>query len=243
MNASYRYIAYPFLIALPCYVVSAESNAATYSSTKVEFLYGYGYKRGPNFSETNEAMLTIANATGFTWGDSYFFLDTSNVDDTDETGGTHIEIGPRYRFWKAEKGATIKSFYGIVQADIDSNRFTQKITPMAGASLDWAIPGVKFLKTHLQYRDDPTLDGSSVQFTLVWNSAFTLGDENFSFEGFADWTSSEGTSSANLLTQPQLLWHGSKHIAVGVEYQYWKNRLGIEGLDEKTPQIMLRWTF
>lgn len=223
---------------------STNANASTFSSTKVEALYGWDYKRGPGFSDTNEAIVTIANATGFTWGDSFFFLDTTNVDDVDGTGGTHIEFGPRYRFWKPENNdGAIKGFYGIVQADFDSNRFAQKVTKMAGLSLDWNLPGFIFFKTHLQYRDDPTLDGTSVQLNLVWNKGFTIGEQKFSFEGFLDWTSSEGTWESNLIAQPQLVWHVSKSIGVGIEYQYWKNRLGVKGLDEKAPQVMVRWTF
>ena len=114
---------------------------------------------------------------------------------------------------------------------------------MAGISFDWNVPGFKFVKTHLQYRDDPTLDGSSVQFNLVWNKSFKLGDADFSFEGFLDWTTSEGAGASNLLMQPQLVWYATKHFGMGIEYQYWQNRIGVEGVNEKSPQIMARWTF
>lgn len=222
------------------------AQAATFSSTKVEILYGQDYARGFNGADKDEAIFTIANATGFTWGDSFFFADVTNVDNVDGTGGTHLEFGPRYRFYKPENNDLIKGVYGIVQADITSNKFTTKVVKMGGASLDWNVPGFKFVKTHLQYRDDPTKDGSSVQFNLIWNKSFTISDENFSFEGFLDWTSGEGKgfgSESNLLVQPQLLWHVNKAVGVGIEYQYWGNRLGIDGRNESVPQIMVRWTF
>ena len=222
---------------------SGTTQAATFSTTKVEALYGFDYKRGPGFSEVDEAILTIANATGFTWGDSFFFLDTSNFDDDDGTGGTHMEFGPRYRFKKFEEGGAIKAFYGIVQIDWDSGQFANKVTKMAGLSLDWNVPGFRFVKTHLQFRDDPTFDGTSLQFNLVWNKGFKIGEENFSFEGFLDYTTSEGASESSLLTQPQIMWHPTKHFALGLEYQYWQNRIGIDGLDEEAPQIIARWTF
>jgi len=224
--------------------VAQTAQAATFSSTKVEVLYGQNYARGPGGADKDEAIFTISNATGFTWGDSYFFADVTAINDDDNTGGTHLEFGPRYRFWKAADGGIVKGAYGIVQADFTSNKFVQKVVPMVGGSLDWAVPGFKFVKTHLQYRDDPKLDSSSVQFNLVWNSSFKLGEEQFTFEGFADWTSGEGAGNkANFLIQPQLLWHANKNVAVGIEYQYWKNRLGIDGRDESVPQIMARWTF
>ena len=222
------------------------TQAATFSSTKIELLYGQDFLRGVDGAEIDEATFTIANATGFTWGDSFFFADVNGINDTEDTGGIHMEFSTRYRFWEAKQSYIIKSAYGIIQADITSNTFVEKLVPMIGASIDWEIPGFNFFKSHLQYRDDPKKKGSSVQFTLVWNLAFILAEQNFSFEGFADWTQGEGEgvgSESNLLMQPQLLWMINKNIALGIEYQYWKNRLGIEGLNEKVPQIMARWTF
>ena len=81
-----------------------------------------------------------------------------------------------------------------------------------------------------------------MQFSVSWNKP--LGNAGrWSFEGFADFTSAEGSSHSNLLTQPQLLYHPGKSIAFGIEYQYWKNRLGLKGLDESTPQALLRYKF
>ena len=224
-------------------IIGSNAIAANWSSTKVEGLYGYDYKRGPRFSEVNEGILTLANASGFDWGDTFVFIDTTNVDDVDGTGGAHMEFSGRYNFHKGTKDGAIKGFFGIVQADITSNRFTQKITKMAGLSVDWNMPGMRFFKTHLQYRDDPTLDGTSVQFNLVWNKGFKIGEQDFSFEGFLDYTTSEGTTVSNTLAQPQLLWHANKSLAIGIEYQYWKNRLGVDGINESSPQVMVRWTF
>jgi hypothetical protein len=93
-----------------------------------------------------------------------------------------------------------------------------------------------------KYRDDPLFDGSSIQLNLVWNVGFGKNDM-FSFEGFLDWTTDEGDSVSNLLAQPQLVWHANKYIGLGIEWQYWQNRLGIDGLNESTPQAMVRWTF
>lgn len=234
--------ALPFVL-----LMSGDIQAATFSSTKAEILRGYDYTRGPNFSEVDETILTIANASGFTYGDSYFFADVTNASDRESTGGTHLEFGPRLSllrtFGSGQWDGVIKDIYGIVQADFTSNRFTTKTVLMGGLSVDWRVPGFRFVKTHIQHRDDPNLDGDSVQFNLVWNSSFNIGSQKFSFEGFADWTSSEGTAESNLLVQPQLLWHYNKNIAAGLEYQYWENRLGIDGLDEKAPQLMVRWTF
>ncbi len=241
-----------------------QTNAAVFSSTKVEALYGDYDERGAPGADGDpvgdkQGILTIANASGFKYGDSYLFADIVDVDDKDETDGIHLEFGPRLSLVRAFGGqpsaGVIKDFYLIAQGDFDGNRFTQKTTLMGGISTDLNLPGFVFFKVHLQYRDDPQFDGDSLQLNLVWNAPFSIGGAKFSFEGFADWTTDEGDkpaadyvgppvfSKTNLLVQPQLLWHITPHVGLGIEYQYWKNRLGIDGRDESTPQIMLRWTF
>jgi len=218
-------------------------RAAEWSQTKAEFLYGWDYER-----RNKEGMiLTLANTTKWKIGDSYFFLDVGNVDDRDQTDGIHLEWGPRLSLLRTigsgAREGFFQDFYLIGQTDIDANKFTNKVILMGGVSADWKIPGFLFFKTHVQYRDDPTFDGESVQFNLVWNAPFKISGQKFSFEGFLDYTTDEGDSKNNLLTQPQLLWHATDHIAIGIEYQYWYNRLGMDGVTESLPQAMLRWTF
>jgi len=216
--------------------------AATFSSSKVEILWADYDKR----SSGEGFLFTFANATGFTKGDSYFFVDVGDAADRDETDGIHMEFGPRLSLLRAfgdgQREGFVKDVYLIAQLDFDANRFNQRTTYMAGLSVDLNLSGWKFFKVHLQYRDDPLFEGSSVQLNLVWNSSFGK-DGKFSFEGFLDYTTDEGASESNTLTQPVLMWHANKHVGIGIEYQYWQNRLGIDGLDESTPQAIVRWTF
>ncbi|MFK5926575.1 MAG: outer membrane protein OmpK [Desulfuromusa sp.] len=222
------------------------ASAAQWSSTKIELLYGWDYERFDKDKEEG-MILTIANATGWKYGDIFMFADVGSVDERDKTDGIHMEIAPRLSLLRTlgqkPMDGLLKDVYVIVQSDIDANAFVNKVTLMGGLSADWNIPGFMFFKTTLQYRNDPDLDGDSVQGTLVWNAPFTIGGQNFSFEGFLDYTSAEGTSHTNLLTQPQLMWLATDNIAVGVEYQYWQNRIGIKDLDESLPQLIVRWTF
>ncbi len=163
-----------------------QANAAVFSSTKVELLYGDYEERG----DEKQGIFTFANASGFKYGDSYFFVDAVDVDDRDETGGMHLEFGPRLSLVRAFGGKPsdgfFKDFYLITQADLDANAFNQRTTLMGGISTDLNLPGFAFFKVHLQYRDDPEYDDESVQLNLVWNAPFSIGGAKFSFEGFAD---------------------------------------------------------
>ena len=74
---------------------STGAQAAVFSSTKAELLHGKNYPRGPGFSDINETILTLANATGFSKGDSYFFVDLTGMNSADATGGAHLEWSVR----------------------------------------------------------------------------------------------------------------------------------------------------
>ena len=223
-------------------MIGFQASAYKFSSSKVEVLHGdYDERSG------EEAIFTFANATGFSKGDTFFFIDAANVSDADSTGGLHAEFNARMSlprtFGVGASQGFLKDYYLVGQLDFDGG-FSRKTTHMVGVGADWKVPGFKFVKTNILYRDDPTKDGDSVQAQLIWNKGFKLGSQKFSFEGFLDYTTGEGTGDeTNILTQPALVWHATKHLGLGIEYQYWQNRLGIDGLDEETPQLMARFTF
>ena len=52
------------------------------------------------------------------------------------------------------------------------------------------------------------------------------------------------------LTQPRLLldvgdlvWNKQGQFFAGIEYQYWHNKFGIDGVTESTPQAQIKWVF
>ena len=84
------------------------------------------------------------------------------------------------------------------------------------------------------------------QLTLVWKRPFSIGSAKMSFEGFFDYAFGEDSGSApkknNIITAPRLLLNlGS--VEVGIEYQFWKNKFGIDGVDENVAQVMAKWVF
>jgi hypothetical protein len=75
---------------------------------------------------------------------------------------------------------------------------------------------------------------------------FNLGSLCFTFKSFADWQSQKTTVGERvLLKQPKLLLdigHNQQHsheFYVSVEYSYWYNKLGIDGVIECVPQAMI----
>lgn len=231
-----------FIVLASMSLASLSAHAELWGNTAAEFLYGWGYERAPE----DQAILTIKHAGGWSTGDTFFFIDYSNIDD--DTGTfAHAEWQGRLSmlrtFGSGAREGFLKDVYLNAQIDLDNNPFTNRRTDMVGIGLDFNVPGFRFVKLNIHHRDDPALSGSSTQASFVWNKGFKLGEQDFSFEGFLDYTTDEGTAVSNILTQPVVMWHPSERVGVGVEWQYWQDRLGFEGVNESAPQFIFRWKF
>ncbi|MBY5982879.1 outer membrane protein OmpK [Halomonas cupida] len=245
------------LAALTATALSLPAQAALYSTTKVEALYGWDYEdqadAGFGIDNRRHGILTIANASGWTYADSFFFADFTNYDrgteEEQDYGSTHAEFNVRGNIGKVLgqdlSFGPVSNVYLNGQIDLDRNSATRKTTHMVGLGVDLDVPGFRFFKVQAMYRDDDSdkADGSSEQLTLAWNRPFQLWHENFSFEGFMDITSEEGDLESQVLAQPQLVWHATEHVGLGLEYQYWHNKFGLKDTDESLPQALVRWTF
>jgi len=52
-----------------------------------------------------------------------------------------------------------------------------------------------------------------------------------------------GVVEAHILAQPQFRYFINESVAIGIEYQYWMNKLGDPNTDESTAQALLVWKF
>ena len=52
-----------------------------------------------------------------------------------------------------------------------------------------------------------------------------------------------GKARSWILAQPQLRWDTDDRISLGIEYQFWMNKLGDGDTDENAIQALLVWKF
>lgn len=106
------------LAALTATALSLPAQAALYSTTKVEALYGWDYEdqadAGFGIDNRRHGILTIANASGWTYADSFFFADFTNYDrgteEEQDYGSTHAEFNVRGNIGKvARTGSVLRS--------------------------------------------------------------------------------------------------------------------------------------
>lgn len=230
--------------------------AADWSSANVQLLYSDGFADDFGIDDRDKAVFTLEYANGWTYGDNFFFLDVSNPT---ASGTAHYgEFSPRLSLARVT-GKDV-SFPGVKDVLFSTNfELGEDVHAyLAGIALALDLPGFAFADVTLYWREshrdfvardtDP-----GAQVTVAWLYPFQLGGLKFAFEGFADYAWGEDGGSApkedNLVAAPRLLldvgdlWGSPGQLQAGIEYQVWRNKFGIAGVDEDAPQIMVKWTF
>lgn len=238
------------LLALAC-AAATSAMASEWSTTNVQLLHGDGYELG----DDSMGILTVEHANGWKYGDNFFFLDVSNP----MAKGTsyYAEFSPRLSLGKLTgrnlAAGIVKDV--LVAGTLEMGEDLRSYLLGVGLALD--LPKFAFADVNLYYRESERdwlarqTDGGA-QVTIDWLLPFTLGGQKFAFEGFADYAWGEKGGSApkadNLVAGPRLLvdigdWVGAPGtLQFGVEYQIWRNKYGVKGVDEDVPQVMIKWT-
>lgn len=235
----------------------AFAGAAKWSSTNIQYLYGTQYE--PIFGNGDEtrSIITLEHVNGWALGDNFFFVDITNADHTGQETGTEFygELSPRLSFSKMT-GKDLS--FGIVQDVLITT--TAEIGDagdgfhnyLYGIAADLKLPGFTFFQFNWYVRNEINAKTDvGQQITLVWLVPFSIGALDFAFEGFFDYAydldSDEAPTEDNIITAPRLLVDVGKAfgapgtLQAGVEYQMWRNKFGIDGIDENVPQAMLKW--
>lgn len=216
--------------------------AADWQSANVQYLHGNDFELG----DKSRDIITVEYANGWAYGDNFFFADVIKSAHNDEVYG---EFSPRLSFSKMAGG---KGWDGPIKDVLLAGQvnFGEDFRAhLYGFGVDLNIPGFAFFQLNLYVRDDENLDGKTWQISPAWLYPFELGASQWTFGGFLDYAGEEDFSEENYLFVPQLLldvgalWGSPGHVHAGIEYSYWKNKFGIDGLDEEVTQAMVKWTF
>jgi len=210
-------------------------------------------------------IFTLQHAGGWRAGGSFFFLDysTDGVADGFNDRDLYGEWYPTLslsRISRRQVGAgplrDVQIIGGInFGGDADFFKY------LPGARLAWDVPGFVFFNTDVTAFIDANngvAQGGAPRTTdsfmvdLNWGAAFELGTQAFWFTGHAEYigaTTDElgGVVEDWILAQPQFGWDIGKALTghanqlfIGVEYQYWRNKLGV-AIDENLVQLWIMW--
>ena len=240
-----------------------QAGSAVFSTTNIQYLHGSSYADfNPvgGFSDDDKSdIITVEHFNVWKYGDNFFFVDITNPLNEGDVFGTtqestavfYGEISPRLSFSKLFNS---KLVWGPIADVLLTSTVEIPEAPVAqtylyGLAVDLKIPHFQFFQVNLYVRNSQASGvDTGQQLTLVWGLPFNISTLPLVFEGFFDYAWGEDPIKENIITAPRLLVDvgkitgmGEGKIQAGIEYQIWRNKFGIDGMDEDAPQAMVKW--
>ena len=246
------------------------ASAADWSTTEIQ--YQRGNLAAPTFAAgggnamTN--IITVQHASGWGIGDLFFFVDflrdnrIDGFNDTDYYGELYANFSLGKITGKPVGFGPVKDV-GLL-AGINKGGDPKVLKYLPGVRLSWDAPGFQFLNSDFTAYIDSSAgvaqggapaESDSYMVDVNWAYPFAIGKHSFSIEGHAEYIGKRHNEfgapvSAWILAQPQFRWDLGKawydkpnQLFVGIEYQYWRNKLGDKNTSESRPQILAVWRF
>ncbi|QSX33362.1 ion channel protein Tsx [Shewanella avicenniae] len=224
-----------------------------WTDTSVTVLYGSDYKLDPD----EQTTVTVESAGGWKYGDWFAFHDFIhfNNDGAAQSNTSYGEISPRF---SASKILGTKVAAGII-SDV-SLAFTMEHgegsveTFLYGVGVDVNVPYFSYLQLNTYRRNANNNNSTGWQFTPCYRIDIPVGSSNLVIDGFIDWVfaSDEDNYSNNIHFNPQIKYDlgavifgeaQKNKLMVGIEYDYWKNKYGVDGINQSTYSAIVKYHF
>ncbi|WP_047288384.1 MULTISPECIES: outer membrane protein OmpK [Pseudomonas] len=234
-----------------------------WQNNSLTYLYGKNFEVNPQIQQT----VTFEHADAWKYGDNFFFLDRifyNGKEDGNVGPDTYYgEFTPRLSFGKIFdqklefgpiKDVLLAFTYEFGEGDNESY--------LIGPGFDLAVPGFDYFQLNFYQRHtEGSRPGDNVwQITPVWSYTIPMGRSDILIDGYMDWVvdndqNAKGTYHANLHFNPQIKYDlgkalnwGAKQLYVGFEYDYWKNKYGIEDsrnfeTNQDTASLLVKYHF
>jgi nucleoside-specific outer membrane channel protein Tsx len=265
MPTQLRHLTGPILIAI-LLLAASPARAAIWSNTEMHLQYGeldtpyLGFIE-PGLEESKDTLIiTLQHASGWKYGDNFFFFDVLLADEEGIDGFNNNDIyGEWYPYFSFRKMGGKEMGKGALQdvrfiAGLNYASQAKVLKYLPGIGLSWNAKGFAFLNTDITaYIDDSAgaADGGvpaeddSFMVDVNWKRPF---GKKWSIEGHIEYIGSRtnefgGDVSWWVLGQPQFRYYVKENLAIGIEWQFWINKLGDPDTDENTAQALLVWAF
>jgi nucleoside-specific outer membrane channel protein Tsx len=237
--------------------------AFDWSTTELHYQFGNleAPYRGDQDSQTH--ILTFQHASGWKYGENFIFIDFLNDADDDDFNDDDV-YGEIYLNFSLNKILDTKISMGPIKdigilAGLNMGADPKVVKYLPGMRASWDIPGFAFLNTDFAiYIDDSAglssggapKEDNSFFIDVNWAYPFKVKSHSFSIEGHMEYigerTSETGATVSDwFFAQPQFRYNIGEQfdqpqkVFVGIEWQYWMNKLGDTETDENVAQFLL----
>ncbi len=232
-------------------------TGGTADTTIITLQHAGGWEYGDNFFFVDHSRYSVNNDANFPVEDSSeFYGEWYSNFSLGAITGNKIAFGP------------VKDIGIVAGANFAPEVDSMWVLPGVRFSLD--LPGFAFAQIDVTgYVHQGGGSATSPVFTVVdedssfmvdfsWAYPFKIGSTSWSIEGHLEYidgrqqTNNFGTTELEswILFQPQIrldlgeaLGNKAGRLFVGIEYQYWRNKLGEKGTDDNTAQFLAVWRF
>lgn len=212
-----------------------------WQDNSLSYLYGENFQR-MNFNaeeQRTQTTFTFEHASGWAWGDLFYFLDYVRADNLQSRGNFdngnfrqhekdafyYMEFSPRLSLsWLSGRQLAAGPIKDVFAA-FTYEKGTGGPGPenyLYGLGLDWAIPGFTYFKSNL-YRvkinnhvffNERDRNGYATQLTLTAAYPLSIGRQDFVIDGFVDWRapSREAGTQTSLGSSIQIKWDAGKAL-------------------------------
>lgn len=241
-------------------LVCVSASAQSWSINELQLLGGSGYRQPNNPQDLSKRILTYQHASSSDGLKHFGFIDFQWTNHERLVSGTwgraHEFYGEYYahlavnRIGFPEVGS-LNLVAGINAGNKYSDLNQRTRAYLFGASYDVRL-GTGALNLMLASYSDHSRSRfgapdyrTTYQFTPSGTLQFS---DNFSLSGYIDFIGAKGAGTASQIgSQIQIRYDlgalvgQSSRGFVGVEYQYFHNKFGVKGLNERVPQLLLVW--
>ena len=248
-------------LTLLALALTPPAYAADWSLTEAQLQYGI--LDVPTFAGGGDSahfIYTLQHASGWKYGDNFFFFDVLDARDPGfQDADIYSEWYSNFSLGKItgkRVGAGIVADIGLIwgfnwAADADVKKY------LPGVRLVLDLGGFAFANLDITaYVDDSEgaasggapKEGDSFMIDFNFVRPFKIGEADFSVEGHLEYIGERdnefgGKVESWILAQPQIRWNPNDRVSLGIEYQYWMNKLGDGATDESAVQALLVWKF
>jgi len=230
--------------ALPVALAAAFTMPAQaeqfWANNSITVLHGSQYEL-----MADATTMTLEHVSGHSWGDAFMFIDRHEAD-----GGfseIYGELSPRFKLAELNMGP-LTNVYAAYTYEFNNHDFGSASNHLYGFGADLKVPGAAYFQVNAYVADNSEVD-SDEQLTIVYGFPFKTGSVEWMLDGYADFSTAQATHAADSHINPQLKANVGKFfglekskLELGIEYSYWNNKFGIQGVDESAVSALVKFT-